>query len=385
VKTLTGNPMFVFLLVLTVASFAGLQGWRTLLNNFAVEAAGISGAQMGVIQSVREIPGFLALLVVYLLFVVSEHRLAALSILVLGLGIGLTGWLPSFAGLVFTTLLMSFGFHYYETVNQSLTLQYFDRATAPLVLGRLRGVGAATNIAVAGIFFLVAPWLEFTVLFTGLALAVCAAGVWAVTRDPSDKDLPVQTRRMVFRRKYWLYYVLTFLAGARRQVFVAFAVFLLVEKFGFSLREVAGLFVINNLINTMANPLIGKAIARFGERRVLSLEYAVLLVVFFTYAFAGNRWLVAGMYVVDHLVFNFAMAVRTYFQKIGDPGDIAPSMAVGFTINHVAAVVVPVLGGAAWLLDYRAVFLGGMALALCSLVMVQFMRPPGPEPDRAGS
>ena len=125
------TPMYRFLVVLTVASAVGLQGWRTLFNNFAVEVAGMNGAQVGIIQSVREIPGFLALLAVYVMLVVKEHRLSALSILVLGLGVAATGLFPSFAGLTLTTLVMSFGFHYYETAKRSLTLQYFDALTAP--------------------------------------------------------------------------------------------------------------------------------------------------------------------------------------------------------------------------------------------------------------
>ncbi|MFH1964789.1 MAG: MFS transporter, partial [Acidobacteriota bacterium] len=116
------DPMYRFLILLTVAAALGLQFWRTLFNNFAVEVASLEGFQVGIIQSVREVPGFLALLAVYAMLVIREHRLSALSILVLGVGVGVTGFSPSYYGLVFTTLIMSFGFHYYETTNQSLTL-----------------------------------------------------------------------------------------------------------------------------------------------------------------------------------------------------------------------------------------------------------------------
>ncbi len=132
-KEITRIPMFRYLLVLTIASAVGFQGWRTLFNNFAVEVGGLEGNHIGVIQSVREIPGFLALLAVYVMLFIREHRLSALSIMILGVGIALTGMFPSYTGILVTTLLMSFGFHYYETTNQSLTLQYFDRNVAPWV------------------------------------------------------------------------------------------------------------------------------------------------------------------------------------------------------------------------------------------------------------
>ena len=127
--------MFHFLAVLTIASVAGLQTWRTLFNNFAVEIAHLEGNHIGMIQSVREIPGFLALLAIFIIMVMREHRLSALSIFTMGVGVAITGFFPSYTGLIFTTLIMSFGFHYYETTNQSLTLQYFDQHSSPWVFG----------------------------------------------------------------------------------------------------------------------------------------------------------------------------------------------------------------------------------------------------------
>ncbi|NCD32616.1 MAG: MFS transporter [Spartobacteria bacterium] len=365
--------MFLFLLILTVTSTLGLQGWRTLINNFSVEVAHLSGFEMGLVQSFREIPGFLALLVIYLLLIISEHRLAALSILIMGIGIGMTGFLPTASGIILTTMIMSFGFHYYETVNQSLTLQYFDYTSAPLVFGRLRSVGAATNIAVGLVILLLVNRLTYLQLFAGLGIIVVMAGLWGLTQNPSSKDIPPQRRKMVFRKKYWLFYTLTLLAGSRRQIFVAFAVFLLVKKFEFTVQEITLLFMVNNLIGFVANPMIGRAVNRFGERSVLSLEYITLVGVFLTYAYTDSKAVVVCMYIVDHLVFNFAMAIRTFFQKIADPRDIAPSMAVGFTINHVAAVIIPALGGLLWLLDYRIVFIAGTVLSIASLALCQLI------------
>ena len=132
-KEIRGNPMYRYLIMLTLASAVGLQAWQTLFNNFAVEVAGLEGKHVGAIQSVREIPGFLALLAIYVMLIIKEHRLSALSILLLGIGLGITGLFPSFVGLMIATLVSSFGFHYYETTKKSLTLQHFDPAAAPWV------------------------------------------------------------------------------------------------------------------------------------------------------------------------------------------------------------------------------------------------------------
>lgn len=366
--------MFRFLAILSIASTVGLQVWRTLFNNFAVEIVQLNGNHIGVIQSIREIPGFLALLVIYIILVIKEHKLSALSVAILGIGVGLTGFFPSYVGLIITTMIMSFGFHYFETTNNSLTLQYFEKDKSPLVIGKLRSYGAATNIVVGLFIFFISYVLSYATTFAIVGLVIFIAGLWGFTNNPTREGLPIQNKKMVFKKRYWLYYLLTFMAGARRQIFITFAVFLLVKKFNFTVQEITLLFVLNNFINYFLNPLIGKAIVLFGERKVLSIEYFSLIIVFVGYAFIDSKIIIAVLYVLDHIFFNFAMGIRTYFQKIGEQRDIAPSMAVGFTINHIAAVVVPALGGLMWIVDYRIPFIAGAVMSMISLSLVQFIK-----------
>lgn len=368
------TKMFLFLMILTVASFTGLQGWMILFNNFAVEKAHFTGFEMGISQSVREIPGFLALLVVYVLVFLKEHKLATFSVLILGTGVCLTGFFPSFSGVLMTTLVMSFGFHYYETVNQSLTLQYFEKQRSPIIFGRLRSIAAVTSILVGILVYFLSKRFDYHISYAVIGSFVILLGVISLFLNPEDLTKPHQTKKMILKKKYTLYYVLTFLAGARRQIFVAFSVFLLVEKFKFSIQEISILFFVNNLVNFILSPLIGKAINIFGERKVLSLEYASLFFIFVLYAVTDNKTVVAVAYILDHIFFNFAIAIRTFFQKIAESEDIAGSMAVGFTINHIAAVFLPVVGGFMWVIDYKIPFLAGAFLSICSLIAVQFIR-----------
>jgi len=375
-QNLKKKPMYRYLMILTICSAVGLQGWLTLFNNFAVEVAGLEGIHIGVIQSVREIPGFLALLAIFVMLLVKEHRLSALSTLVLGVGLAATGLFPSFIGLLITTLIMSFGFHYYETTNQSLTLQYFDENTSPWVFGKLRSMAAASNIGIGVFIYLMAALLNYSQIYLLVGGLIIATSFWALAQDPTDRDIIPQRKKMIFRKRYWLFYFLTFMGGARRQIFMAFAVFLLVSKFQFTIQQVTALFVINNIVNYFLSPIIGKSIIRFGERKVLSLEYFSLIFIFLAYATVQSKVLLAVLYILDHIFFNFAIAIRTYFQKVADPRDIAPSMAVGFTINHIAAVVLPALGGVLWMVDYRIPFVAGAAMAMISLIAVQQIRVP---------
>ena len=375
-ESIKRNPMFVYLVVLTISSTVGLQTWTTLFNNFAVDIAHLGGNQVGMIQSIREIPGFLALLAVFVIRFVREHRLSAVSIIVLGTGLATTGFFPTYTGIAITTLVSSFGFHYYETTNMSLTLQYFKKHESPWVFGKLTSLAAATSIAIGLLIWLMMSFLSFSKVYLIIGGLIAAAGLWALTRDPSNPQALPQRKQMILRKRYWLFYFLTFMAGARRQIFIAFSVLLLVQKFNYSVQEVTLLFVINNSINYFLSPMIGRSIIRFGERRVLSLEYFSVIFIFTAYATIDSKLLVALIYILDQIFFTFAIAIRTYFQKVGDPQDIAPSMAVGFTINHLAAVFLPAIGGMLWVIDYRIPFFAGAAMGVISLLAVQRIRTP---------
>jgi len=373
-KDLKRNLMYQYLMLLVIAATAGHQGWRTLFNNFAVDDVGINGFQVGVIQSVREIPGFLALFVVYLLLVIKEHRLSTIAVLFVGIGVALTGFFPSFWGLIFTTLLMSVGFHYFETTNKSLTLQYFSLNQSPIVFAKQKSWTAMANIGMGALIFIGAQFISVQTSFVFIGSAVFCVGIIAFFLNPVEKDIPLQNKGMVLRKKYWLFYVLNFLSGARRQVFVVFAVFMMVEKYHYTVKDIAILFVINNIITYFISPYIAKGINRLGERKMLSMEYFSLIFVFLGYAWIDNAWIVAALYIIDHIFFGFSMGINTYFQKTGDSKDIAPSMAVGFTINHISAVVIPVLGGLLWMIDKQIPFIAGSFVSIISLGFVQLMK-----------
>jgi hypothetical protein len=172
---------------------------------------------------------------------------------------------------------MSFGFHYYETTNMSLTLQYFDEKASPWVFGKQRSYAAASSIAVGLAIYILAFFFSFSQIYLLLGGLIMAAAVWALNQKPAQREVVPQRKKMILRKKYWLFYFLTFMAGARRQIFMAFAVLLMVQKFHYSVQEVTILFVVNNVINYYLSPLIGKSIIRFGERKVLSLEYFSLV------------------------------------------------------------------------------------------------------------
>ena len=375
-----GRPEFL-LLITAAAVPLSFATWQALLNNFAIERAAFGGAEMGILQSLREVPGFLAFLVVFLLFLCREQTIAYVSLLLLGVGTLVTGWFPSVVGLYVTTVVMSLGYHYFETVHSSLCLQWIDKDKAPELLGRVIAVGAFASIVVYGFIWITFELLgidfSFVYFLGGCATVVIGLVCWLLFQQFPVKVK--QNRQMVLRRRYWLYYALTFLSGARRQIFIVFAGFLMVEKFGFDVAMISILFLVNAVLNMLFAARLGRLIGNIGERRILIFEYVGLTIVFTAYAFVSNATIAAGLYIIDHFFFALAIAIRTYFQKIADPADIAATAGVGFTINHIAAVVLPAVLGFLWLISPSAVFLVGSALAVLSMLL-SFNVPENPCP-----
>ncbi len=345
--------------------------WLALINNFTVEAVGFDGSDIGWLHTVREIPGFLAIGVIAVLLVLREQALAILSLLLLGVAVAATGMLPTFWGLCLTTVIGSIGFHYFETVNQSLQLQWLDKDRAPRALGWIVAAGSAGSLVAYGAIVLAWKALELSFAFVffagGAVTTVIALAVWLAY--PRIETKVRQENRIVLRASYWLYYALVFLGGARRQIFIVFAAFMMVERFGFEVHQLTALFLINYLVNMLVAPLMGRFIHRFGERMALALEYSGLILVFAAYAMVSNPPAAAALYVIDHLFFALAFAQRTYFQKIARPADIAPTAAVSFTINHIAAVFLPAALGYLYLVSPSLVFWCGVAIAVCSLAL----------------
>ena len=368
-------------MLMSIAMPIAFNSWAALLNNFAVERAAFTGVEIGILQSLREIPGFIAFTTVFVLLVLKEQTFAVLSLALLGAGVAITGFFPTVYGLYFTTVMMSLGFHYFEAVKQSLALQWLSREEAPQVFGKLISIAAITSLITYGILWFLLEIFKldymWNFLIPGVICFALAIVMWA--SFPHFSGRTEQHTRIILRKRYWLYYALIFFSGARRQIFMVFAAFLMVEKFGYSAAQVTILFLINYTFNWLFAERIGKLIGRIGERNSLTIEYGGLVLVFTAYAFVENAYLAAGLYVIDHMFFALYIAMSTYFHKIADPADLASSAGVSFTINHIAAVIIPAALGLVWVVSHSAVFLIGTGFAVCSLALSQNVPTrPGP-------
>ena len=363
------------LILMAIALPLAFSVWSALLNNFVVEIIRFDGLDIGLLHTIREIPGFLAVGVISILLFFREQTLALLMLCVLGLATAVTAWFPFLSGILTITLLSSIGFHFFETVNQSLQLQWFSKKEAPRKLGKLMAIGsAATLIAYT---FLVLGWdklnLSFNSAYMIAGFSCFSLAVLGYLIFPNFEAPTPQTKKMVLRKRYWLYYLLQFMSGARRQIFVVFAGFMMVERFGLDVQQLTTIYLINLMFNIALAPLLGRAVARYGERKALAVEYFGLSLVFFAYGgiylFGWGVFIATLLYLLDHLFFALALAIKTYFQKIADPQDIAATAAVAFTINHIAAIFLPLGLGFLWLASPFLVFCTAGTLSVISFAL----------------
>jgi MFS family permease len=365
--------------VLNFSLFLGFSLWGALFNNFAVEDMGADAWHIGIIQGLREIPGLLGILSAVLALYIAEIRLTGIMVVILGLGLVWTSHVHSILTFVLATMVMSTGFHYYQTAKQSVVLKVTSKAEAPKILGSLASMESVAGVFIVALIFLTTKGpiravelLSYRQLYLGIGILVIVVGVWGIFRHRGTRREKINSK-MRFQRRYLLYYILTFLAGSRRQIFTTFAMFLLVARHGTSVQTAALLIFTNNMITSYTNHLAGRLIIRFGERSMLTMEYVSMIAIFAGYAFVQSAHMLYAFYVLDGIFFGLGIGISTYFQKVALPEDITANVGMGMTVNHISAVAIPLIGGLLWSLGHQATFLMGSGMAVLSLVTVQFI------------
>jgi predicted MFS family arabinose efflux permease len=384
----------------------GLGLWEAIFNNFAVEELGVRADQMGLIQSIREVPGLVGFLVGLLVLFLAETRIAGLSAMAMGLGIVLTAFTHDVVWLIAATLLMSTGFHFFYSSNSAALLLAVGRKEGATALGQMNSLGALATVLSSLLIFATLERWGYRMLFqvAGALVLVGNIALWPRGRQRSDRH--VRRQRTPIRRRYWLYYALQFLSGSRRHIVTTFAIFMLVREYNVTAQVVTLLFLTMSLIGTYLHQAFGRIVGRFGERAVLLANYSLLTLIFTAYALVPQLgmlnavsfqvpaarlgpWTLApsftatpgllillGVFVVDRTLMGFSIAIESYMQKIAlSPEEITGNIALGQTINHVAAVIVPLAGGLIWeAIGARYTFLGGVAIVVTALVLTTRMQ-----------
>jgi len=332
--------------------------------NFLADDIGVSGFQMGVLEAFRESCGVVAFAVLAILAGLAEPIVGAAMLVLLGAGLASYAFVHDYVWVVALSLIWSQGLHVWMPLPNSMALSLAEPGRAGHRLGQIAAAGSAgwgLGLGAALLLTLAGVAMRPLYIVAGAAAVVAAAACLAIPRD-----LKTPGPRLVFRRKYGLYYLLCFLEGWRKQIFLCFAGYLLVREHGASLRTMLLLWGATQVIGYFAAPRIGRLIDRVGERRVLMAYFASLMLVFAGYAAIPNVYVLYVLFVLDGVLFTLAMALTTYVNRIAPPSEHTPTLSMGVAMNHVAAVSMPLAGGFLWkYMGYQWAFgLGALAAAL---------------------
>ena len=345
---------------------------RSVVNNFYVEDLHLGADQMGLLTTARELPGFLTALVAALTMGIGVPQLGALSLGVMSVGFGGTAFVQDFGGLIAISMVGSLGFHSWMPILNALGLSLADRTNPGQVLGRVQAVGFAGALIAMGLVAVLVESFGYRAAFavSGVFLVVAAVSIVTFPRSLAAKP----TQRIVFRRRYWLYYAMTFLDGCRAEVFMAFGVYLLVRQYHVGVTTITLLLMGASIVSMLLSQPVGRLIDRVGERKTLTFSYSCHFVTFLGFAFVPDATAAIVLYFIYNVVMLFSMATNTYLKRTADPGDVQPSLAMGMTTMHISAMIVPILGGMLWeRFGFQVPFIVGAGFIVISLFVSQMI------------
>ncbi len=348
----------------------GFAVYGAVFLNYITHHLGVTPLKMGVLESSREVPGLLSVGIAAAVASFAESRIAAVCLILSALGVAATGFVHDYAELVAVTVFWSVFMHQWFTSSSAIPLALAAGQQGGRHLGRLGGIGAGATITAFLLVRLLSGHIPYPAYFVTAAGFILAGGLCLLPMSPHSATQ--NRRRWLWRREYGLFYGLTFLEGCRRQIFSTFAIFALVQQYRTPLPQIAVLMLVNAVATFLVAGPAGRMIDRIGERRSMTIYYVAIALAFLGYALTNHVGPLKILYVIDNILFSLGVSITTYLNRIVRPGELMPSLAMGQTMNHIAAVAIPVAGGLLWTrFGYHAPFWAGVAAALVSLALTQ--------------
>lgn len=378
-----------FVLFLLVGVFLGIGQSvdGATLNNFLKEKFQMLVLQRTALEIPRELPGLLVFLIIGFLYTLGDVRIAAIANVCAAAGMLLLGVIPpEYSIVVMCMFLYSIGQHVYLPLGNSIAMGFANDGRLGRKLGQVSAANTASLVIFSALLWALFRFLKvsFTTTFTIGAAAFLAAAVLLLFMKPQKPN--ITAKRFIFRKEYRLFYWLSVLYGARKQIFITFGPWVLVDVFKQQVTTMTILFFIISVLGIAFKPFIGHLIDRVGEKFILCAEAGILFVVCFGYSFAdvilplkGAILLICVCYVIDQLLSAVAMARATYLRKIAvKEDDVSPTLSLGISIDHIMSMFLPFIGGLVWYGSgshgYRYVFLAGAAVAAVNFFSARRIR-----------
>lgn len=391
-KTVISRDFLLFLIASALLGVTTAVEHSSFANRL-VEDLNFTISERTLLEIPRELPGLLVVFLAGALAFLGDVRTAAIANIVGGIGLFVFGLVPSgIWPVVITMMLFSTGLHLYMPIQGALGMSFAKDGNIGRRLGEIQGVNTAALIITAATLYFLYRFVNipFVVSFTIGAVAMVMAGVVFLFMSPGQTEKRKQ--RFIYKKKYRLFYVLSIVFGARKQITYTFVPWLLITIYGRPVSTITMLFFIVSAMNVFFRPWLGGLIDRKGERFVLTMEAVLLFIACLGFAFSKLLFpetvalvIVSGCYVIDNLFAGAGMARTTYVRRLtDDPSEVSATLSLGISLDHVISMSMPAFAGILWSMDtgfgYVYVFAGGIIISVLNLILSSRIRVP----DRSG-
>ena len=337
--------------------------------NFITEVMKIQPMELGRLEAVRELPGLLLVLFSLVTVYFSDRTTGSICAMIAAIGFGAYAKLTSIEGLLLWTFVWSVGMHIWFPFQQSIIVSFAPKGKDGAYLGLSGSLTAVAQlsgmliVAIVGKGFTYPQWYY---IIAGLMI-LGAISLLFVPKTVGEQ----QRTNLSFKKKYMPYYFLIFLEGCRKQVFLTFAIYVLTREFSTPLKVVAVLMMINNLVNMFGYPIVGRLADKYGEKVILRTCYSLLIFVYIGYAYSKDVHILYIMYILDNVFYLSSLCLSSYVKKLCGPNDLLTTLSTGQSFNHLAACIVPLVGGMIWnRFGYSWTFMASMLVVIISIFYV---------------
>jgi len=365
------SPNLILLAVTLFLSSLGQGLLGGASTNFFVNTFGLSGRQVLWMDGIREIPGLILMFIAALMARIPISRRTAFSLLILGVGYITHALVGSYTALLGVAVFASIGMHMWMPLHSALSMSLSTKEKTGRVLGALASVGGLATLAGMGSLAVIAKLVQSIPLGTYYIIGgvlVIVAGLLTF-RLPTDIGATKEEQpRLLLKRRYWLFYLLTFLEGSRKDVLHTFGTLVLVSSYGFEVWKISLLLMASSIINMIAAPYMGYLIDRVGERTTLAGSYVILTLCCVGFAVLHDPWVLVGVLILMKLVVMLGMGLNTYIYRLAPAEELTPTLSAGISVNHISSVAMPIIAGILLpIIHYEGIFWGTAGLIFISV------------------
>lgn len=400
-----------FMVVLAFAALgAGFSD--SLMSNYFKDAYQVTALQRGLLEVPRETPGMISVFLITALSVFSPVRMAMIAQLLMIVGLTFLGFLtPPYTVMILFVFIHSMGGHLWYPLQDSIGISLIRQEEgAGRLIGRMKGVSTAFAMLAAIVVFVgfrtghlsfVTPvkvvflmaLVSFTVVIASLAkLSRTTASLNRAGADQQNtvRIGPFRFPRMRFHREYRYYYLLAIVFGVQKQIMFVFAPWVLIELLDKKTDTIALLGIIGSFAGIFFIPALGRWLDRFGIRAMLHIDAWSFILVYIAYGLlsAGFRsgtlartgipvLLTFALFVMDRMSMQMSLIRQLYLRSIAlDPADIAPTLSLGQSMDHVVSIICASLGGFVWsLFGPQYVFFLAALMSVINLAVARVAVP----------